>query len=60
MTVDRTTASRMGEEYKSEIQHSIRILSDPPNSPVTIKLKKSSNPLIHSGFMRQKVTYRIG
>jgi phage gpG-like protein len=33
-------------------------LKTPPNAPSTIKKKKSSNPLIDSGALRQSVTYK--
>lgn len=40
-----------------KIQAKIVSLRTPPNSPLTIELKKSSNPLIDTGHMRQSTTY---
>ena len=34
-------------------------LTDPPNAPLTVKLKGSSNPLINTSLMRQTLTYDI-
>ena len=31
-----------------------------PNSPTTIKLKGSDQPLVDSGRMKQSITWRIG
>ncbi len=59
MTIDPVLAGRAAELVKSRIQQSIVELRQPPNAPRTIATKKSSNPLIDSGFMRQSVTYKI-
>lgn len=74
MVVDRKVASLLGETVKSEIQTSIRNLRFPPNAPITIsggwmrnargkliriKGKRSSNPLIDTGFMRLSVSYEV-
>ena len=45
--------------HQGEVQDSITKLRDPPNAPSTVKKKKSSNPLIDTGQMRQAVTYEI-
>lgn len=50
---------KLGEKAKSDIQDEIQALKSPPNSPVTIALKGSSNPLIDTGDMRQAVTYEV-
>ena len=34
-------------------------LSNPPNSPITIKLKGSSNPLIDTGQLRDSIDYEV-
>lgn len=50
----------VGMECQADIQESIRNWSKPPNAPATIARKKNTNnPLIDTGVMRQKVTYRI-
>lgn len=50
---------RIGVEAQGDIQESITDLSSPPNSPLTIQLKGSSNPLIDKGEMRKAVTWRV-
>ena len=54
-----TILARLGALAQGDIQSEITSLSSPPNSPVTIKLKGSSNPLIDSGEMRQRVTWKV-
>ncbi len=51
--------SRLGIRVQGDIQSTITSLQSPPNSPVTIALKNSANPLIDTGEMRQKVTYSV-
>lgn len=51
--------SRLGILAQGDIQSEITSLASPPNSPVTIALKGSSNPLIDTGEMRQKVTWKV-
>ncbi|GFO81227.1 MAG: hypothetical protein A49_08540 [Methyloceanibacter sp.] len=51
--------SKLGELAKGHTQREITSLSSPPNSPVTIALKGSSNPLVDSGEMRGSVTWKI-
>lgn len=50
---------RLGILAQGDIQSEITSLASPPNSPVTIKLKGSSNPLIDTGRMRQSVTWEL-
>lgn len=54
-----STLRKLGIMAQGDIQAEITALSSPPNSPVTIALKGSSNPLIDSGAMRQAVTWKI-
>jgi len=54
-----STLSKLGIMARGDIQGEITSLSSPPNSPVTIALKGSSNPLIDTGAMRQAVTWQI-
>lgn len=42
-----------------KVQQFMTELKTPPNSPITIKRKKSSNPLIDTGNLRQSVTSSI-
>lgn len=60
MTLDRVTAGKLGAALVGEIQRSITTLRQPANAPSTIALKKSSNPLLDTGFLRQSVTWRVG
>ena len=55
----REDADRIGAIAAGEIQDEITNLSEPPNAPVTIERKGSSNPLIDSGFMRQSVDWKV-
>ena len=58
LAVDRVTAGHVGNVMKTMIQQEIRDLREPPNSPRTIELKGSSNPLIDTGALRQSVTFK--
>lgn len=49
----------LGQQAMQDIQREITALKSPPNSPVTIALKGSSNPLIDSAEMRNSVTYKV-
>lgn len=51
--------SKLGTRAQGDIQREITALSSPPNSPVTVALKGSSNPLIDSGEMRGAVTWKV-
>lgn len=48
-----------GQEGARIIQEEIDHLREPPNSPVTIRLKNSSNPLIESRDMLKATTYEL-
>lgn len=47
----------IGEWLSAKVKQSIRRLKTPPNAPLTIALKGSSNPLIDTGQMLQSVTH---
>lgn len=49
--------NRIGLIAVGYVQQEITDIRTPPNSPETIKRKKSSNPLIDTGNMRQSTTY---
>lgn len=55
----RDALSKLGILAQGDVQAEITALSTPPNSPVTIALKGSSNPLIDTGEMRQAVTWKV-
>lgn len=48
-----------GEFCVGLLQEYLTDLSSPPNSPMTIMLKKSSNPLIDTGKLRSSIDFRI-
>lgn len=52
--------SRTGQYIEGEIKRKIGNGPFTPNSPATIRKKKSSKPLIDTGHMRQSVRYEIG
>lgn len=49
----------LGELAETDIRKKITNLSDPPNSPLTVELKGSSNPLIDTGALRQSIRYEV-
>ena len=51
--------NQMGAVGSAAIGQAIVDLKSPPNSPVTIFLKKSSNPLVDTGLMGQAVTWAL-
>lgn len=55
----REMFERLGAKIVSDIQEKIQTIDTPPNSPITIENKGSSNPLIDTGGLRQRVTYRV-
>lgn len=55
----REVLSKLGIKAQGDIQEEITSLSSPPNSPVTVALKGSSNPLIDTGEMRAAITWKI-
>ena len=59
MELDNRGANLVGAYAADVIQQRIVDLKDPPNSPITIALKGSSNPLIDQGHMRQSVTWEV-
>lgn len=52
--------ARTGQYIEGEIKRKIGSGPFTPNSPATIREKKSSKPLIDTGHMRQSVRYEIG
>jgi hypothetical protein len=54
-----TELGRVGLRAVRDVKRKIRDLRDPPNSPVTIALKGSSNPLIDTGHMRKSISHRV-
>jgi bifunctional DNA-binding transcriptional regulator/antitoxin component of YhaV-PrlF toxin-antitoxin module len=50
---------RLGALMVADIQEAITDLDTPPNAPATIAKKGSSNPLIDTGGLRGRITYRV-
>ena len=55
----QTMLGRLGAKMVADIQEKITDIRTPPNAASTIAKKKSSNPLIDTGGMRMRVTYRV-
>lgn len=55
----RTLCERLGALMVADIQIKITELDTPPNADSTINKKGSSNPLIDTGGLRMRVTYRV-
>ena len=55
----RAVLAKLGAVATADVQEEITNLKSPPNSPTTIRLKGSSNPLIDTGEMRAKTTWKI-
>lgn len=49
---------KAAQVIKQGIQRYITALQTPPNAPLTIMLKGSSNPLIDTGKMRRSISYK--
>lgn len=58
-TALRTVLSKLGIKAQGDVQAEMTSLSTPANSPVTIALKGSSNPLIDTGELRAAVTWKV-
>jgi hypothetical protein len=52
-------ARLLGEHHQNQVREKITAIDTPPNAPLTVELKGSSNPLIDTGQMRQTVRYEI-
>lgn len=51
--------NRLGEVARGDIVKSINQTNSPTNSPLTIKAKGSSKPLVDTGFLRANVTFKV-
>lgn len=51
--------NRLGIFFTGKVQQKIRNLKTPPNALSTIRKKKSSNPLIDTGQLRQSITHEV-
>ncbi|KOY81571.1 hypothetical protein I6G82_08365 [Lysinibacillus macroides] len=55
----KTLCERLGAKMVADVQEKLTDLDTPPNAPATIAKKGSSNPLIDSGGLRQRITYKV-
>jgi len=55
----RTICERLGAKMVGDVQKKLTELSDPANAPSTIAQKGSSNPLIDTGGLRARITYKV-
>ena len=51
--------TKLGTLAEQDVKNEITSLRSPPNSPVTIEMKGSDNPLIDTGEMRNSVRYKV-
>lgn len=58
-TSARQICELLGTRMVADIQKKIKSLDTPPNADSTIRAKGSSNPLIDTGGMRMRVTYKV-
>lgn len=56
----QTVLSMLGIMAEGDVQASLTSLSSPPNSPVTIAIKGSANPLIDTGELKNSIKYKVG
>ncbi|MEL7367700.1 MAG: hypothetical protein AAFN74_02225 [Myxococcota bacterium] len=55
----RQALGRTGLEIQAAIRKRITDLKTPPNAPSTVQRKKSANPLIDTGQLRQSVSFEL-
>lgn len=55
----RQVAGLIGTEAENDMKDKITDLKTPPLKPRTIKKKKSDNPLIDTGHLRQSIRYEV-
>ena len=49
----------LGLQVSSDIKQKIVDIASPPNSAATIRRKKSANPLVDTGQMKNSITYEV-
>lgn len=59
MRAAQRTYERIGLGVQTKVQKYMRNLRQPPNHPFTIKMKKSSNPLIDTGFLLSHIIHEV-
>lgn len=58
-TTAKTLLETLGAWLQGQVQDRIVDISDPPNAEITKARKKSSNPLIDTGRLKDSITYRV-
>lgn len=51
--------SRVGLWYETQMKHTLRSFPWKPNSPITVKRKKSNKPLIDTGQLVNSIRYEV-
>ena len=59
MVITKRIGGLIGANHQGAIQQSIVKLRTPPNAEITKRAKKSSNPLIDTGFYKNSITYKV-
>lgn len=59
MVITKRIGGLIGANHQGAIQTSIVSLRDPANAPSTKRAKKSSNPLIDTGFYKNSITFKV-
>lgn len=54
-----TAGEALGLKAADGVKSYIVELTSPPNAPATIKIKKSSNPLVDTGLLNQSITHEV-
>lgn len=55
----KTLCERLGAKMVADIQEKLTDLDDPPNVSATTATKGSTNPLLDTGGLRMRVTYKV-
>jgi len=55
----RTALALLGEKMTGDIKEEINTLTEPALAESTIKAKGFDKPLIHTGFMRDRIDYKV-
>lgn len=55
----KTSLNKAGVLAQGHVRKKIRDISTPPNAPITIKIKGSSNPLIDTGLLLRSIDYEV-
>ena len=59
MIITKHIGGLIGANHQGATQQSIVKLRDPGNAASTVKAKRSSNPLVDTGFYKNSITYKV-